>query len=502
MASNSFVLGIAVVWWIAVRVESSMSRVDKDGSTRVEACEMEYFEVECAHDEVVVLQSAFYGRMAYGRCIDRDYGYLGCGADVLEAADRLCSGRRSCRISVPNSAFKKHKQCPKDLKPYFEASYKCIKVITASQSSCREHNYVTPLPTSGFLAKYTSLDTGQGSAHCPWIIQGKPGQTINITLWDFAVSSPMQTNSISDDREICEVYASVREKDKSRPTTVCSTSERVTHAYSSVSHAVEVRMLGSQPKDEAEYFFLRYEILGCPDFVPTDNSWVKRENNVTTVGCSSTEKRWKLVCVANEWLGELGNCTDDYTPTFGEVVWGNWFLSFEVSLVIVITIAIGIGIVILALGLICMRNIRSQRRRKNYDKPANLVQPHTSSPRPPPLPGNPPTSHRHCNGVMNPLSPRPTLPPPASFLMEHDLITATENEYAYIAEMPPPPSPSPPHTPKKIEAADVAPPPPPPPPPPPHGSTMAGEAKLKDIEWPELPEFVFENPTLLDNGIF
>jgi hypothetical protein len=71
--------------------------------------------------------------------------------------------------------------------------------------------------------------------------------------------------------------------------------------------------------------------------------------------------------------------------------------------------------------------------------------------------------------------------------MEHDLIAATENEYAYISEMPPPPAtPSPPNSPKHDITS-----PPPPPPPPPHPSN---EFKLKDFEWPELPEFVFELP--------
>lgn len=88
---------------------------------------MDVFEVQCKVDEVVVLQTAFYGRMRYSRCVGKDFGFLGCKADVLEASDRMCSGQRACKIPVPNTRFVKESDCPIDLKPYFEATYVCIK---------------------------------------------------------------------------------------------------------------------------------------------------------------------------------------------------------------------------------------------------------------------------------------------------------------------------------------------------------------------------------------
>jgi len=70
---------------------------------------------------------AQYGRMRISRCVKLDYGHLGCEADVLELADARCSGRRRCEIRIPDPEFAKNKPCPEDLKPYFEASYKCVK---------------------------------------------------------------------------------------------------------------------------------------------------------------------------------------------------------------------------------------------------------------------------------------------------------------------------------------------------------------------------------------
>jgi hypothetical protein len=92
-----------------------------------EYCQWETFEAQCKTDEVIIITKAFYGRMQYGRCIRRDYGYVGCVMDVLSLADMRCSGRQSCQIAVPDKLFDGTMPCPEDLKLYLMASYKCIK---------------------------------------------------------------------------------------------------------------------------------------------------------------------------------------------------------------------------------------------------------------------------------------------------------------------------------------------------------------------------------------
>ena len=41
-------------------------------------CLKEGFHATCESDEVLVIMNAQYGRMAMGRCVTRDYGYIGC----------------------------------------------------------------------------------------------------------------------------------------------------------------------------------------------------------------------------------------------------------------------------------------------------------------------------------------------------------------------------------------------------------------------------------------
>jgi len=96
----------------------------------VEVCQTERFDAGCERsDEVIVMTSSNYGRMRVSRCVQSDYGYIGCSADVLGVVDSACSGRRRCSVGVPSAALEKAAavSCPGDLKLYLAASFRCLK---------------------------------------------------------------------------------------------------------------------------------------------------------------------------------------------------------------------------------------------------------------------------------------------------------------------------------------------------------------------------------------
>ena len=72
------------------------------------------------------MERAQYGRMRIGQCVSENLGFLGCNADVLNMADRKCSGRRSCEIVIPDADFEATKPCS-ERQNYLEAQYKCVK---------------------------------------------------------------------------------------------------------------------------------------------------------------------------------------------------------------------------------------------------------------------------------------------------------------------------------------------------------------------------------------
>lgn len=90
-------------------------------------CEFRTFNATCREDEVIVMESAKYGRMKIGDCVVADLGYVGCYKDVLDLVDRRCSGRRTCEIRVPDEMLTNTKPCLQELKMYLEASYSCLK---------------------------------------------------------------------------------------------------------------------------------------------------------------------------------------------------------------------------------------------------------------------------------------------------------------------------------------------------------------------------------------
>ena len=104
-----------------------------------EYCQLETFSARCRHGDVVVMTTARFGRMRVGRCIDAssrsaalekalqsDSNLLGCYADVLEYADKTCSGKTSCDIAVPNRHLLSTRPCVAQLTMYFEAAYQCV----------------------------------------------------------------------------------------------------------------------------------------------------------------------------------------------------------------------------------------------------------------------------------------------------------------------------------------------------------------------------------------
>ena len=75
--------------------------------------------------------------LSLNRCVTRDYGYIGCSANVLDLLDRTCSGQRTCRLGVP-TLRDLVQPCPKDLTSYLDVTYRCV--------SGKTNRYYQPTP--------------------------------------------------------------------------------------------------------------------------------------------------------------------------------------------------------------------------------------------------------------------------------------------------------------------------------------------------------------------
>ena len=101
-----------------------------------EYCHLETFSARCQHSDVIVMETALFGRMRVGRCLASDAyltalqqldpSTLGCSADVLGYVDRVCSGRSACDVSVGSPELYEFRPCPGQLMMYLEATYSCL----------------------------------------------------------------------------------------------------------------------------------------------------------------------------------------------------------------------------------------------------------------------------------------------------------------------------------------------------------------------------------------
>lgn len=76
---------------------------------------------------MVVIESARYGHIQLGRCVDADFGHLGCVQDELKYLDQQCSGKTSCAVTVPNSIMGNNLPCASAFVRYLESSFACLK---------------------------------------------------------------------------------------------------------------------------------------------------------------------------------------------------------------------------------------------------------------------------------------------------------------------------------------------------------------------------------------
>ena len=136
---------------------------------RGEYCHFETFNASCTHlpgagaGHVIVMTSARYGRMRFGRCMREDHGSVGCAADVLPQLDRKCSGRRECRVTVPDASLHSVHPCPRELMPYLEASYTCLPG-RRSYSDCVTVRSMVNIARLTIWSIYCSRGGGEGRA--------------------------------------------------------------------------------------------------------------------------------------------------------------------------------------------------------------------------------------------------------------------------------------------------------------------------------------------------
>ena len=137
---------------------------------------------------------------------------------------------------------------------------------TANSASCKSLGFVPLYSGSGYLSSEIALETGQGTAECPWQIQVSPGQKIRLTLVAFAGGKARTTDDADADSvnlfsKFCYEIGTVSSgSGHSKTLTACGGSERKIHnvLYMSESNNITVQ-LQKEILKELSPFVIHYE---------------------------------------------------------------------------------------------------------------------------------------------------------------------------------------------------------------------------------------------------
>nr|UCK81579.1 Gal-binding and CUB domains containing receptor 12 [Arenicola marina] len=322
--------------------------------------EAEAVNLRCGPGQIIQVNSAKYGRMRTGRCIQRDID-IGCDTDILFLLDRWCSGKKDCHVVVPNKELVDANQCPNDMLMYLEYDADCVTVAEADGNKCRRERKYRASTNEGTLASLTVDQTGCGSNSSPWTIEGAPGQRVNISMLDFAytpTSSGAKASTMT-----CEPYGYIVERKLGINRTVCGGVARRSHVYMSASSAVEIYINVAGMRTASSSFILNYAVIGCPDARPPDHAWYKRTADTAEMGCEWSDLSWKMTCSGNRWIGSMGNCS---VARSAEVAAKKE--DFKIHPVLSMGLIIGLAALILILvcvigfGFYCMKNMFQGRQ--------------------------------------------------------------------------------------------------------------------------------------------
>ncbi|ELU10385.1 hypothetical protein CAPTEDRAFT_219722 [Capitella teleta] len=311
--------------------------------------------------------------MQLGRCVERDYGYIGCASNVTRILASRCSGRRECIVVNFETLFAGRQTCATDLKAYLEAEYSCVNVTTGSQEQCQQGGEIRVTDQSGLLTSSIAQDLHLGSDLCPWRLVADEGQRFELSLWDFADYTKVDASVVSNPR-YCRIYAFISEEKYTavKDVVACNGQPSVQHVYTSRGHDVRVKFMVTPSVDplETQHFAIKYRVLGCVlPSMPDHSHVVDHRNGSVTVQCNDTDQSYLTHCsTAGKYIGGIGNCSKSAGAIARDKEEGH-FLSYGVAVVIIITVAILICALILTLGL-----VHYKRSRRRFDSRGHHVR--------------------------------------------------------------------------------------------------------------------------------
>ncbi|ELU07866.1 hypothetical protein CAPTEDRAFT_224739 [Capitella teleta] len=334
-----------------------------------EYCDHETFQPQCNPDEHIVIISATYGHMQKGKCIELDTPYFGCQVDVKTLLGTLCSEKISCSIRTNADVLRSTKPCSKGITVYLDATYACIKAVRLSDrcEQLRASSSSSYISSAQSAAKHCTQSTEIFDQE--FNVQAESGQQVHISLIDLLfIANPEESGDEGEE------VGYVLDPDTDKVVPVQRSQRQVeTILLQSEANTASIALTS----DPSTSFVIAFKAVGCADLMLAPDVWIKRDGDVATVGCHSSQQTWRLHCLRNHWTGVIGNCTKG--AIIAPIMQRDRTLPLPKDVVFVIigccTLFVAIGVV--TMGYVCLKwpkKSSSSTSNNSSSKPGDEAQ--------------------------------------------------------------------------------------------------------------------------------
>ncbi len=142
---------------------------------------------------------------------------------------------------------------------------------------CSPGSSPTLLTSPGTLSSSVTDETNCGSPQSPWVIEGAPGQRIDLSVVNFGWTAPSNNQSTGG---ACQLFGHIIERSLNIKRSLCGGSTRESHLYTSMSNVIEIHVLPVMMRQMKANFHLHYSCKAffvffiCWNHIKTITSYV------------------------------------------------------------------------------------------------------------------------------------------------------------------------------------------------------------------------------------
>ena len=130
-----------------------------------------------------------------------------------------------------------------------------VPVATIPDTDCNTENQLNLTSVEGYISSRVRWPSECHRTNTVWSLQASRGQTINVTLYDFSISS--RSSAYAGKYTVCTEYGQLYDDVSQLTMTICGSEQRRSHVYRSTGNVLTIRVLAEVTSPPP--FLIHYE---------------------------------------------------------------------------------------------------------------------------------------------------------------------------------------------------------------------------------------------------